>query len=220
MEQRINDYMSKIYSLMGLGLLVSAIFAYLVYNSESLQSIIFGNPFMIWALIILELGLVVMISGIMKSLSSSTARTLFLIYSALNGLTISVILFAYTLESVFMVFVITAGMFYALSIYARTTKKNLSGWGNFLYAALFGLIIALIVNIFLKSAMFDFILAILGVLIFSGLIAYDNQKLMKLASNIRDKESLSRLAVIGALSLYLDFVNLFLSLIRILGSRR
>jgi len=220
MEQRINDYMSKIYSLMGLGLLVSAIFAYLVYNSESLQSIIFGNPFMIWVLIILELGLVVIISGIIKSLPSSTARTLFLIYSALNGLTISVILFAYTLESVFMVFVITAGMFYALSIYARTTKKNLSGWGNFLYAALFGLIIALIVNIFLKSAMFDFILAILGVLIFSGLIAYDNQKLMKLASNIRDKESLSRLAVIGALSLYLDFVNLFLSLIRILGSRR
>ena len=220
MEQRINDYMSKIYSLMGLGLLVSAIFAYLVYNSESLQSIIFGNPFMIWVLIILELGLVVIISGIIKSLPSSTARTLFLIYSALNGLTISVILFAYTLESVFMVFVITAGMFYALSVYARNTKKNLSGWGNFLYAALFGLIIALIVNIFLKSAMFDFILAILGVLIFSGLIAYDNQKLMKLASNIRDKESLSRLAVIGALSLYLDFVNLFLSLIRILGSRR
>jgi len=220
MEQRINDYLSKIYSLMGMGLLISAFFAYLVYNSVQLQQMIFGNSFMIWVLFAIEIGLVVMISGIARSLSSSTARGLFFLFSALNGLTISSILFAYTLESVFMVFVITAGMFYALSIFGRATKKDLTAMGHFLYALLFGLIISLIVNIFLKSAMFDFMLAILGVLIFSGLIAYDNQKLVKIAKNIRDKETLSRLAIIGALSLYLDFVNLFLSLIRILGSRR
>ncbi len=219
-SQRTNEYMSKIYSLMGLGLLISAAFAYLVYYSSELQNLIFGNPFTIWILIILELGLVIMISGIIKSLSSSTARTLFFIYSALNGLTISVILFAYTLESIFMVFIITAAMFYALSIYARNTKKDLTAMGSFLFAALMGLVIGLLVNIFLRSSMFDFILAILGVLIFSGLIAYDNQKLIKLSENIKDKESLKRMAVAGALSLYLDFVNLFLSLLRLVGERR
>jgi uncharacterized protein len=220
MDQRINEYLGKIYSLMGLGLLVSALCAYLVYSSNTIQNLIFGNPFMIWVLIILELGLVVMISGIIKSLRSSTARNLFIIYSALNGLTISAILFLYTVQSIFMVFAITSGMFYALSIFARNTKKDLTGWGNFLYAALFGLVIAMIVNIFMRSSMIGFIISIGGVVIFSGLIAYDNQKLIKLAEQIRDQETLSRIAVVGALSLYLDFVNLFLSLLRLIGERR
>ncbi|MAG39947.1 hypothetical protein CMI41_03195 [Candidatus Pacearchaeota archaeon] len=220
MQQEVNKYLTKVYLWMGIGLLLSALFAFFVYISPQLQQFIFGNMITFWILIIFELGLVVMISGIIKSVSSKTATGLFFLYSALNGLTLSAILFIYQIQSIFFVFIIAAAMFFAMAVYGATTKRDLSGWGKILFGVLIGLIIALLINMFLRSAAFDFWLAIIGVILFAGLTAYDNQKLIKIFKSIKDKEKIARWTIIGALSLYLDFINLFLSLLRLIGERR
>lgn len=150
------------------------------------------------------------------------ATGMFMLYSVLTGLTISVVLAAYTMESVAGTFFITAAMFGALSVYGYTTKRSLSGIGNFLFMALIGLIIASIVNIFMKSSALYWVITYAGVLIFAGLTAYDTQKLKEMGAQIdvEDKESMRKLAILGALNLYLDFINLFLMLLRIFGDRR
>jgi uncharacterized protein len=220
MQSSVNKYLSKVYLWMGLGLLISSLFAFFVFISPELQNFIFGNKITFWVLIIFELGLVFMISGIIKSISSKTATGLFFLYSALNGLTLSVILFFYQIYSIFFVFIIAASMFFAMAIYGMTTKRDLSGWGKLLFGVLIGLVIALFLNMFLKSTAFDFWLAIIGVFLFAALTAYDNQKLIKIFQNVKNKEMLNRWTIMGALSLYLDFVNLFLSLLRLMGERR
>jgi FtsH-binding integral membrane protein len=218
--QKTNRFMGKVYSLMGLGLAVSSLFAYLVYESPYLQRLIFGNLLLLIGLVVIEIGLVFVISGMIEVLSPNKAKFLFFVYSALTGLTISSILFVYTFESLFVVFLITAGMFYGLSFYSRVTKRDLSGWGKFLFMALVGLIISLVINMFFQSVVFDLVIGFVGVLIFSALVAYDNQMLIKMSQNIQDRETLEKISVRGALRLYLDVVNLFLSLLRLLGDRR
>ncbi len=219
MEKVQNIFMRKVYLLMSLGLLISALFSFLVISSESLQSLIFSGPTLI-ILFVIEIALVVMISGMLKRITAKTAKAMFLIYSALNGLTISGIFFVYEIYSIFFVFLIAASMFFAMALYGLRTKKDLSSWGRILFGALIGLVIALIINMFWQNAMFDLLTAIIGVILFSGLTAYDNQMLLKISKSVGDKESLKRWAVIGALKLYLDFINLFLSLLRLMGSRR
>ncbi|MFA6581475.1 MAG: Bax inhibitor-1/YccA family protein, partial [Paludibacter sp.] len=182
---------------------------------------IFGQQYVFMGLLISELVLVGILVGVIKKMSAMTATIIFVLYSILNGLTMSCIFFAFTTESIASVFFISAGTFAAMSAYGFFTKKDLTEMGNILIMALFGLIIASVVNMFLKSEMLYWISSYAGVLIFVGLIAYDTQKLKKL--NIignEGSEEDKKEAIIGALTLYLDFINLFLFLLRIFGRRR
>lgn len=172
-------------------------------------------------LFLVELGIVFFLSSRINKMSTNMAIGLFLLYAALNGLTLSVILLAYTGASIASTFFITAGTFGAFSAYGYFTKKDLSGWGGFLYMALIGLIIASVVNLFLRSAGFYYIVSYIGVLIFVGLTAYDTQKIKQMSLMVdADSDAGKKGAILGALTLYLDFINMFIFLLRILGNRR
>ncbi len=212
--------MRKVYLWMTMALGITGICAYGVATSPNLLNLIYGNSMMIWVLIIAELGLVFYTTARIDRLSLTTATTLFVIYSALNGVTLSSIFLAYTMASIAKVFFITAGTFGAMALYGYFTKTDLSKIGSIALMALIGLIIASLVNMFLKSAMFDLILSYIGVVIFVGLTAWDSQKIKEmLATQVDMSEGAQKIALMGALSLYLDFINLFLYLLRIFGSR-
>ncbi|BDD01589.1 Bax inhibitor-1/YccA family protein [Persicobacter psychrovividus] len=213
-------FMQHVYGWMTLGLLITALFAYLTFNSEFLFSIVSGMG--IWALIIAELGLVFVISGMINKLSPLAAKGLFALYSALNGLTLSVILMAYTQSSVYSTFLITAGTFGLMSVYGMVTKKDLTNLGSLLMMGLVGIIIASLVNVFIGSSGLSMIISYVGVLIFTGLVAYDTQKLKNISYSVSSvgAGNASKMAILGALSLYLDFINLFIMLLRVLGNRR
>jgi|LAHS01.1.fsa_nt_gb FtsH-binding integral membrane protein len=212
--------MRKVYVWMTMALVITGICAYGVATSPSLLQMIYGNSVAIWLLIIAELGLVFYTTARIEHLSLTTATTLFVVYSALNGVTLSSIFLAFTMASIAKVFFITAGTFGAMAFYGYVTKADLSKIGNILFMALIGLIIATVVNIFLKSAMFDLILSYVGVAIFVGLTAWDSQKIKEMLAMQSDMgERAQKLALMGALSLYLDFINLFLYLLRIFGNR-
>jgi FtsH-binding integral membrane protein len=210
-------FMASVYRWMTLGLGLTALVAFAVATSEQALRFIVFNKFVFFGLILAELGLVVALSAAAARLSAATAGGLFLLYSALNGATLSVVLLAYTGASVSMAFVTTAGTFLAMSVYATVTRKDLSSWGSFLFMGLIGVVIASVVNIFLHSRMIDFVVSCMAVIVFTGLTAYDTQKLRAFA---RAGGAGGALAVNGALALYLDFINLFLALLRLFGSRR
>jgi FtsH-binding integral membrane protein len=167
-------------------------------------------------------GLVLGLSGAVHRMSAGMATGLFLLYSALNGATLSVILLVYTAASIFKAFIVCTGMFAAMSVYGATTKKDLTSWGSFLFMGLIGIIIASIVNIFMASSALDFVISGVGVLIFTGLTAYDTQKLKVMGESapMDDALAIRRGTILGALTLYLDFINLFLFLLRFFGSSR
>lgn len=215
-------FMRGVYKWMSVGLAVTAAAAFLVAGSPAAQQVIIGNQIVFFGLIIGQLGLVVGLSAAINRLSAATASGLFLLYSGLNGLTLSVVLLAYTGESVFMTFVICAGMFGAMSIYGMTTKKDLTGMGSFLFMGLIGIILASVVNIFMQSSAMHFVISVLGVIIFTGLTAYDTQKLRAMGETMPadDATAVQRGTILGALTLYLDFINLFLMLLRLFGTRR
>ncbi len=217
-----NVLLRTVYNWMALGLFISAITAYVTTQSEWMLNIIFGNSFMFFILIFAELGLVIAISGAINKLSASTASGLFLLYSFLNGLTLSAILLVYTASSVFQVFLITALMFGAMSAYGYFTKSDLSSWGRYLFMGLIGIIIASVVNIFLANSTMDWLISFVGVIIFTGLTAYDTQKIKRMGEELigADGERIGKVAILGALALYLDFINLFLMLLRFFGQRR
>ena len=213
--------MRKVYVWMTLALAISGLTAYGVAHSENLLALIYGNRLVFWGLIIAELALVFTVSAAINRLSLTTATIMFVLYSIINGATLSVIFLVYTMSSITSVFFITAGTFAAMSAFGYFTKTDLSSWGKILLMALIGIIIATIVNIFLKSSGLEMIVNYLGVLIFVGLTAYDVQKIKQMLLQAPDAgEGLQKLALLGALSLYLDFINLFIYLLRILGSRR
>lgn len=218
----LNAFMRGVYQWMTLGLGLTGIVAYLTATSPSLLQIIFGNPMIMWGLLIGELLLVLGLSAGISRLSGGTATFLFLLYSGLNGLTLSAIFLVYTASSIASTFLICAGMFAAMSIYGLTTKKDLTSWGSFLFMGLIGIIIASIVNIFLKSPGFNFVISGLGVIIFVGLTAYDSQKLKRMGESAPydDAVAIRRGTILGALTLYLDFINLFLMLLRFFGQSR
>lgn len=212
--------MRKVYVWMTMALAITGICAYGVATSPNIIQMIYGNSMTIWVLFIVELGLVFYTTARIQKLSLTTATTLFIIYSALNGVTLSGIFIVYSMTSIAKVFFITAGTFAAMALYGYFTKTDLSKIGNILFMALIGLIIATVVNLFLKSAMFDLILCYIGVGIFVGLTAWDSQKIKHmLAMQVDMSESAQKIALMGALSLYLDFINLFLYLLRIFGNR-
>lgn len=217
----LTQYMSKVYALMCCALLISAGSAWVVANSYTLIELIFSNKLVFYGLMIAEFGLVWAISGLINKISYATQNVLFIVYSIINGLTLSVIFLAYTMSSIVSTFVITAATFGACSLVGYYVKKDLSTMGRILYMALIGLVIATIVNLIFDISGLQAILNYAGVIIFVGLTVYDTWKLKNAGYHlVEDTESRKKLALVGALSLYLDFINLFLYLLRILGSRR
>ncbi len=215
------DFMQKVYLWMTFALTLTGFVAYRTTQSEFLLELIFSSSFGFIGLILVELALVFWISSGIQRMSSNMAIGLFLLYSVLNGLTLSVLLIAYTGASVASTFFITAGMFGAMSVYGYTTKQDLSSWGNLLFMALIGLILASVVNIFLQSSGLYWLISYIGVLVFVGLTAYDTQKIKQLAAQvIVESEEGRKVAILGALTLYLDFINMFIFMLRIFGNRR
>lgn len=210
--------MRKVYLWMTLALMITGITAAGVANSPNILALIYSSQVVMWGIIIAEFGLVIYISARLEKLSLSTATTLFALYSILNGVMLSSIFLLYSTAIISKVFFITAGTFGVTALYGYATKKDLSSLGNILFMALIGLVIATVVNVFMKSAMFDLIMSYIGVIIFVGLTAWDSQKIKHMMMVQQDAdESAQKLALIGALSLYLDFINLFLYLLRIFG---
>jgi FtsH-binding integral membrane protein len=212
--------MRKVYVWMTLALVITGVTAYGVATSPGLMMAIATNKLLFWGLIIAEFGLVVAISAAINKLSLMTATLLFVLYSVINGATLSFIFAIYTMSSIASVFFITAGTFAVMAVIGYTTKKDLTSMGKILFMALIGIIIATIVNIFLKSTGLQMIVSYLGVLIFVGLTAYDSQKIKQMLLMAPDAGAgAQKIALLGALSLYLDFVNLFIYLLRIFGRR-
>lgn len=212
--------MRKVYVWMTMALAITGLTAYYVAHSSLIYTL-YNTPALLWGLIIGELALVFIISGMINRLSLTTATLLFVLYSVINGVTLSSIFMVYTMTSIAKVFFITAGTFGVMALIGYTTKKDLSSIGRLAFMALIGLIIATLVNVFfVKSAGFDLLLSYLGVLIFVGLTAYDTQKIKQMLLQVEfADEGAQKIALLGALSLYLDFINLFLYLLRIFGSR-
>lgn len=220
--QVVTAFMRRVYNWMAMGLGLTALAAWLVASSATALGYFFtpeGPTMLFWVAILGELGLVLAISGGIRRFSVSTAATLFVVYSALNGVTLSIILVAYTAASVFKAFIVTAGTFAVVSVWASTTKKDLSGWGQFLFMGLIGIIIASLVNFFFASPMIDWIISFVGVGLFIGLTAYDTQMLRAMVLEAANDVTVSKMAIFGALKLYLDFINLFLFILRFLGNR-
>lgn len=213
--------MRKVYLWMTLALVITSFTAYYVASSETLLTALFSNQILFWGLIIGELVLVFSLSAAINKLSLTTATLMFVLYSVLNGTTMSFIFLVYTTSSITNVFLITAATFAVMALFGYFTKTDLTSWGKILMMALIGIIIATIVNIFTKSEGLAVILNYLGVLVFVGLTAYDSQKIKQMLMQAPDAgEGAQKVALLGALSLYLDFINLFIYLLRILGSRR
>ena len=215
------SFINKVYAWMCLALAITGFVAMRTVTSDVMLNMIFGTQFGFLGLIIVEIGIVIWLSRNISTMSSNMAIGLFLLYSALNGLTLSVLLLVYTSASVASTFFITAGTFGAMSVYGYFTKKDLSSWGNLLFMALIGLIIASVVNIFWHNDGLYWIITYAGVLIFVGLTAYDTQKIKQMSLQIDEESEEGRKgAIMGALALYLDFVNMFILLLRIFGNRR
>lgn len=219
LTQTVSSVMKRVYVRMTLALLVTAVTSFWAASSEMFLSFIFQNSWSMWVLLIAEVGLVIAISGAINRLSSTAATALFFLFAVINGLALSPIYLVYPTASIAKTFFITAGTFGAMSIYGYFTSNDLSKLGSILYMALFGLIICSVVNIFTKSDTMGWIISFVGVLIFIGLTAWDTQKIKQMAA-MSPNASDGRLATIGALSLYLDFVNLFLYLLRFFGGSR
>lgn len=213
--------MRKVFVWMTLALAITGLTAYGVATSPTILSLIFSSKVTFFGLIIAEFALVFAISGAINRLSLSTATLLFILYSVINGATLSTIFFAFSVATIGKVFFITAGTFGAMALVGYTTKTDLTSMGKLLFMALLGIIIASVVNMFVGSSGLDLILSYVGVLVFVGLTAYDTQKIKQMCQVAPDAgESTQKLALIGALSLYLDFINLFLYLLRIFGNNR
>lgn len=213
--------MRKVYLWMSLALVITGFTAYYVATTPALIGAIITNQILFWGLVIGELALVFGLSAAINKLSLTTATLMFVIYAVINGLTLSFIFLVYTASSITSVFFITAGTFAVMAFFGYFTKTDLSSLGKILMMALIGIIIATIVNIFTKSEGLAMILNYLGVLVFVGLTAYDSQKIKQMLMMALDTgEAAQKVALLGALSLYLDFINLFLYLLRIFGSRR
>ena len=218
-SESLTVYMSKVYQWMTIGLILTAATAYAV-SSVAVQ--LFSNPVIPIVLAIAEVGIVIAISAAIHKMSAQTATLLFVLFSVLNGATLSSIFVVYTLGSIANAFLATAGTFLAMSIYGSTTKRDLTSLGSFLFMGLIGLLIAMVVNIFLASAMLDFVISAIGVLIFTLYTAYDTQKLREfsMGAPLDDATALQRGVILGALTLYLDFINLFIYLLRFIGVNR
>ncbi|MBY5737217.1 Bax inhibitor-1/YccA family protein [Rhizobium leguminosarum] len=225
-DQGLRAYMLKVYNLMALGLAITGVAAYLSFqfafaNGEltAFGQAIYVSPLK-WVVILAPLALVFFLSFRINRMTVAAAQTTFAVYAALVGLSLSSIFLIYTGQSVVQTFFVTAASFGALSLYGYTTKRDLSAMGSFLIMGLFGLMIAMLVNVFLASSAVQFAISVLGVLIFAGLTAYDTQRIKELYLEADDVAVAGRKAIMGALTLYLDFINLFMFLLQFMGNRK
>lgn len=212
-----NALVRQVYAWMGCGLALTAIMALITVSTPELLKAIVGNRLVFYGLMFGELALVFTLSGAINRMSAAVATMLFIGYSALNGLTLSVIFLVYTADSIASTFAVSAAMFGAMSIYGYATKKDLTSWGSFLFMGLIGIVIASLVNIFLRNDAVSWVVSAIGVIVFTGLTAYDTWKIKALAAEGAEGR---KPAILGALTLYLDFINLFLMLLRLMGGRR
>jgi FtsH-binding integral membrane protein len=216
-QLRVRAFVRTVYGWMFGGLLLTTLAALWVVSSVPMQQLVIGNPVMPWVLFIGELGIVAFLSFRITKMSPAAAASAFLVFSLLNGLSLSVIFFVYTAASLVQAFASAAAMFGAMAVYGSITKRDLTSWGSFFFMGLIGIVICSVLNIFLHSSALSFTVSIIGIFVFLGLTAYDNQKLKTMALVNGPTENF---AVMGALTLYLDFLNLFLFMLRIFGSRR
>ena len=214
---RVRAFFRSVYGWMFGGLLLTTLAALWVVSSAPMQQLILGNRAMPWVLFLGEIGIVAFLSFRVTKMSAAAAASAFLVFSLLNGLSLSVIFFVYTTGSLVQAFASAAGMFGAMAVYGTITKRDLTSWGQFFFMGLIGIVICSVINIFLHSGALAFTVSVIGIFVFLGLTAYDNQKLKTMALVNGPTENY---AVMGALTLYLDFINLFLFMLRIFGSRR
>jgi len=215
------EFVRRVFAWMFAGLALTSVTALYTAGSPALLQAIFGNKLVFYALVFGELGLVIAISGAINRLSAGAATGLFLLYSALNGVTLASIFLVYTGGSIAATFFVSAVTFGAMSLYGYVTKKDLTSWGSFLFMGLIGVVIASLVNMFLHSPMVAWVASVCGVIVFVGLTAYDTQKIKVLgAAGFGDDSSRRKASILGALTLYLDFINIFLMLLNLFGRRR
>jgi FtsH-binding integral membrane protein len=213
--------MWKVYAWMSVALAVSAATAFSIFSNTSRFNFFLGNKMVFWGVIIAEFALVILLSAMIKRMSFATAALSFITYAFLSGVTLSVIFAVYNLGSITTVFAVTTCMFAAMALFGYYTKSDLTSFGKILTMLLIGLVISSLINFFLQNAFMDYVMSIIGVFVFTGLTAYDVQKIKDVASHmIYAGEPVQKIAIIGALTLYLDFINLFLYLLRLFGKRR
>ncbi len=217
-DERVSAFMRSVYGWMAAGLAITAGVAFYVAGSPEMVQAIASNRALFWGLMIAQLGLVFTMSARVEKMASSTATMLFVIYSALTGVTMAFVLLAFRGQSVATTFLVTSGMFGAMATYGTVTRRSLAGWGQFLFMGLIGVILASIVGIFWRSDALQFVISFIGVIVFTGLTAYDAQRLKALALTTPAGQ-IGSYAIVGALALYLDFINLFLMLLRFTGRR-
>ena len=217
-DEGLRAYMLKVYNYMGSALLLSGIVAYAVANTPALMQLIFGTPLM-WVVMLAPLGMVFFLSARIEKMSVTTAQTTFWIFAALMGASLASIFVIYTQTSIVRVFMITAVTFGAMSLWGYTTKKDLSGLGSFCMMGLIGIIVASLVNLFIQSSMMHWVISVIGVLVFTGLTAYDTQKIKEMYLVSDGQVVMGKKAIMGALRLYLDFINLFIMLLHLFGNR-
>ncbi len=231
-DEGLRQYMLRVYNYMASGLAITGLVAWLAAQASivtgpsgeivaltSFGETLFASPLM-WVVILAPLGFVFFLSARINKMSASAAQTTFWLFAGVMGLSLASIFLAFTGTSITRVFFITASVFGAMSLYGYTTKKDLSGWGSFLFMGLIGIIIAMIVNIFMQSTAMHFVISVIGVIIFTGLTAYDTQAIKEMYRERDGSEVMSKKAIMGALRLYLDFINLFMMLLRLFGARR
>ena len=219
-ETVTNKMVRNVYLWMTAALAITGLVAYYVAGSQAILSALFSNGWTIFVLFFAEIGLVIGLSAAINKISALTATLMFALYSVLNGVTLSSIFLVYEIGSIATTFFVTAGTFGAMAIYGSVTKKDLTKVGNLCMMAVIGLIIATVVNLLIRSTMADMIISGVGVLVFVGLTAYDAQKIKNMLYGAEESEMTNKIAVLGALSLYLDFINLFLYLLRFFGRRK
>lgn len=217
--ERVSDFLRKVYGWMCAGLAITALVAFEVAGSPAILSRFLSSPLLFFGLILAELGLVFFLSARAERLAPGTATALFVVYAALNGVTLSFVFLAYTGQSVTNAFVVTAGMFGAMALYGSMTMRSLAGLGQFAFMGLIGLILASLVGLFWHNSALQFVISAVGVIVFTGLTAWDALRLKQMALATPEGQAGS-LAIVGALSLYLNFINLFLSLLTLFGNRR
>ena len=217
-DEGLRAYMLKVYNYMGSALLLSGIVAYAVAHTPALMQVIFGTPLM-WVVMLAPLGMVFFLSARIEKMSFTTAQTTFWIFAALMGASLASIFVIYTQTSIVRVFMITAVTFGAMSLWGYTTKRDLSGMGSFLMMGLIGIVVASLVNLFIQSSMMHWVISVIGVLVFTGLTAYDTQKIKEMYLVSDGQVVMGKKAIMGALKLYLDFINLFIMLLHLFGNR-
>lgn len=214
----LRAFMLRVYNIMFLGLGTTAVVSYFISTQPNILMSLSGG--LMWILFFAQLGIVFFLAGGIHRMAPNTAQILFYVYSMLMGASLAPMLYMYTGESVFRVFFVTAGMFGAMSLYGYTTQKDLSKMGSIMTMGLIGIILASLVNLFFQSSGLSFLISILAVVIFTGLTAYDTQAIKEIYLESDNQEVAERKAILGALTLYLDFINLFVHLLRLLGDRR